>query len=132
MSLQLSAWSQSCQPTRISPRNGSTVIVPVRKRSSVSFATGWMSSGPGPGLVGARSPVSKVELAVTRARVQAGQVGRFYHWGMTGAATAASGSETAGARTLSNYVGGAWAEPIASATQESRNPASGELLAQVP
>jgi malonate-semialdehyde dehydrogenase (acetylating)/methylmalonate-semialdehyde dehydrogenase len=35
-------------------------------------------------------------------------------------------------RTLSNYVGGEWAAPLASATQESRNPASGELLAQVP
>jgi malonate-semialdehyde dehydrogenase (acetylating) / methylmalonate-semialdehyde dehydrogenase len=35
-------------------------------------------------------------------------------------------------RALSNYVGGAWAEPLAGATQESRNPASGELLAKVP
>jgi len=51
---------------------------------------------------------------------------------MTGATTAPTGSETAGARTLSNYVGGAWAAPIAAATQESRNPASGELLARVP
>jgi len=51
---------------------------------------------------------------------------------MTGATTAPSGAETAGARTLSNYVGGAWAAPIADATQESRNPANGELLAQVP
>jgi malonate-semialdehyde dehydrogenase (acetylating)/methylmalonate-semialdehyde dehydrogenase len=51
---------------------------------------------------------------------------------MTGPATAATGPDLAGARTLSNYVGGEWREPIASATQESRNPATGELLAQVP
>jgi malonate-semialdehyde dehydrogenase (acetylating)/methylmalonate-semialdehyde dehydrogenase len=35
-------------------------------------------------------------------------------------------------RTLSNYVAGGWAAPAASGTQESRNPANGELLAQVP
>jgi malonate-semialdehyde dehydrogenase (acetylating)/methylmalonate-semialdehyde dehydrogenase len=51
---------------------------------------------------------------------------------MTGAATAPSGPELTGARTLSNYIGGEWREPIAEATQESRNPATGELLAQVP
>src|ERR1700741_1129346 len=41
-------------------------------------------------------------------------------------------AQTTPVRTLSNYVGGAWAAPIASATQESRNPANGELLARVP
>jgi malonate-semialdehyde dehydrogenase (acetylating)/methylmalonate-semialdehyde dehydrogenase len=40
--------------------------------------------------------------------------------------------ETTAVRTLSNYVGGGWVDPLADATQESRNPATGELLAQVP
>jgi malonate-semialdehyde dehydrogenase (acetylating) / methylmalonate-semialdehyde dehydrogenase len=51
---------------------------------------------------------------------------------MTGTAAAPAGGQTAEARTLSNYVGGAWAAPSATASQESRNPASGELLAHVP
>jgi malonate-semialdehyde dehydrogenase (acetylating)/methylmalonate-semialdehyde dehydrogenase len=51
---------------------------------------------------------------------------------MTGTAAAPDGARIADARTLENYVAGAWAEPIATATQESRDPASGELLARVP
>jgi malonate-semialdehyde dehydrogenase (acetylating) / methylmalonate-semialdehyde dehydrogenase len=52
---------------------------------------------------------------------------------MTGSATTTpAGSGPAGIRTLSNYVGGAWTPPLAEATQESRNPASGDLLAHVP
>jgi malonate-semialdehyde dehydrogenase (acetylating)/methylmalonate-semialdehyde dehydrogenase len=35
-------------------------------------------------------------------------------------------------RTLSNYVGGAWAAPAATEALESRNPATGEPLASVP
>jgi malonate-semialdehyde dehydrogenase (acetylating)/methylmalonate-semialdehyde dehydrogenase len=35
-------------------------------------------------------------------------------------------------RTLPNYVAGAWGAPLAGETLETRNPASGELLAQVP
>ncbi len=51
---------------------------------------------------------------------------------MTGTAAAPDGARIADARTLENYVAGAWAEPVATATQETRNPASGELLARVP
>jgi malonate-semialdehyde dehydrogenase (acetylating)/methylmalonate-semialdehyde dehydrogenase len=35
-------------------------------------------------------------------------------------------------RTLFNYVGGAWQTPTAAETLESRNPATGELLAHIP
>ncbi len=38
----------------------------------------------------------------------------------------------AGVRTLRNYVGGQWRESAAAGALESRNPATGELLAQVP
>ncbi len=52
---------------------------------------------------------------------------------MTGSATTTpAGSGPAAIRTLSNYVGGAWTPPLATATQESRNPADGDLLAHVP
>src|SRR4051795_2648940 len=43
-SLQPSSLAHSCQPTRARQRIGSTVIAPVRKRSSRSLATGWTSS----------------------------------------------------------------------------------------
>src|SRR3954466_12230610 len=43
-SLQPSSLAHSCQPTRPRQRIGSTVIAPVRKRSSRSLATGWTSS----------------------------------------------------------------------------------------
>ncbi len=52
---------------------------------------------------------------------------------MTGGATAApTGPDAAAAGTLSNYVGGTWTGATAAATQQSRNPATGELLAHVP
>jgi malonate-semialdehyde dehydrogenase (acetylating)/methylmalonate-semialdehyde dehydrogenase len=51
---------------------------------------------------------------------------------MTGAATAPTGPTTAAAPTLRNYAGGEWVAAHAGETQESRNPASGELLARVP
>src|SRR3954466_11086041 len=43
-SLQPSSLAHSCQPARARQRIGSTVIAPVRKRSSRSLATGWTSS----------------------------------------------------------------------------------------
>src|SRR3954454_1161570 len=43
-SLQPRSSDQTCQATRPSARIGRTVTVPVRKRSSVSLATGWTSS----------------------------------------------------------------------------------------
>ena len=42
------------------------------------------------------------------------------------------GTTSTAARTLANYVGGAWLPPTAGDTLESRNPATGELLAHVP
>ena len=48
MSDQCSRLFHTCQHTTPSARNGKTVIVPVRKRSSVSLAVGWTSSAVGP------------------------------------------------------------------------------------
>jgi malonate-semialdehyde dehydrogenase (acetylating)/methylmalonate-semialdehyde dehydrogenase len=38
----------------------------------------------------------------------------------------------AATRTMKNYVGGAWADPEAGETLPVTNPATGELLAEVP
>src|SRR5262245_3396255 len=46
-SLQRSASFHACQHTIPSPTKGSTVMLPVRKRSSLSLATGWTSSAVG-------------------------------------------------------------------------------------
>src|SRR5215210_7134541 len=46
-SLQPSSWAHTCQATTPSARNGTIVTVPVRSRSSVSFAHGSTSSRPG-------------------------------------------------------------------------------------
>jgi malonate-semialdehyde dehydrogenase (acetylating) / methylmalonate-semialdehyde dehydrogenase len=52
---------------------------------------------------------------------------------VTGETTATpTGRRSSEARSLRNYVGGCWVEPLAAESLESRNPASGELLAHVP
>jgi malonate-semialdehyde dehydrogenase (acetylating)/methylmalonate-semialdehyde dehydrogenase len=50
---------------------------------------------------------------------------------MSDTATLSPQADTA-ARTLRNYVGGAWRAPKAADSIEDRNPATGELLARVP
>ena len=53
--------------------------------------------------------------------------------GMTsGVASVSAENEAAGARLLANYVGGRWVAAGGDAAIESRNPASGEVLARVP
>jgi malonate-semialdehyde dehydrogenase (acetylating) / methylmalonate-semialdehyde dehydrogenase len=53
--------------------------------------------------------------------------------GMTsGVAPVSAGNETTGVRVLPNYAGGKWIAATASEAIESRNPATGSLLAQVP
>jgi malonate-semialdehyde dehydrogenase (acetylating)/methylmalonate-semialdehyde dehydrogenase len=48
------------------------------------------------------------------------------------AASAASRADGAGARILSNYIGGRWVASSAPALQDVTNPATGEVLARVP
>src|ERR1019366_2244160 len=50
---------------------------------------------------------------------------------MSDAAPLSPHADTA-ARTLRNYVAGAWRAPSAQESLEDRNPATGELLARVP
>jgi malonate-semialdehyde dehydrogenase (acetylating) / methylmalonate-semialdehyde dehydrogenase len=50
----------------------------------------------------------------------------------TGVTAPPAGGGSAGVRVLSNYVGGTWVEPAVGETLDSRNPATGELLARVP
>jgi malonate-semialdehyde dehydrogenase (acetylating) / methylmalonate-semialdehyde dehydrogenase len=47
-------------------------------------------------------------------------------------ATGAAPADGAAPRRLLNYVGGAWVEPSATETLETRSPASGAVLAEVP
>ena len=56
-SLQRSASFHACQHTMPSPTKGSTVIEPVRKRSSLSLATGWTSSAVG-AIVTPQNPIA--------------------------------------------------------------------------
>ena len=72
MSLQCSASFHTCQATMNSAMNGIAVIVPVRKRSSFSFSTGWTSSSVGATI----APEGYlVGLTATLSPVRPGQVG---------------------------------------------------------
>ena len=51
---------------------------------------------------------------------------------MTATTPAGPGAQrTAAVPLLQNYVGGAWRDAVAAATAETRDPATGELLARV-